>query len=67
MRTTIDINEKLLREARRLMSIRTKRKLVDTALRELVRQARLKQLSGMLGTTRLNLTQRSLHRMRSDG
>jgi len=67
MRTTIDINEELLREAERLTSIRMKRKLVDTALQELVRQARLKQLAGMLGTTRLNLTQRSLRRMRSDG
>jgi len=67
MRTTIDINEELLLEAERLTSIRMKRKLVETALQELVRQARLKQLSAMLGTTRLNLTQRSLRRMRSDG
>ena len=44
MRTTIDINEELLLEAERLTSIRMKRKLVETALQELVRQARLKQL-----------------------
>ena len=67
MRTTIDINEELLHEAERLTSIKMKRKLVDTALQELVRQAKLKQLAGMLGATRLNLTQRSLRRMRSDG
>ncbi|MEK7476900.1 MAG: type II toxin-antitoxin system VapB family antitoxin [Candidatus Coatesbacteria bacterium] len=67
MRTTIDINEDLLREAGRLTSIKMKRKLVDTALQELVRQARLRRLAGMLGSTRLNLTQRSLRRMRSDG
>jgi len=67
MRTTIDINDELLREAERLTSIKMKRKLVDTALQELIRQARLRQLAGMLGSTRLNLTQRSLRRMRSDG
>ena len=67
MRTTIDINEDLLREAEQLTSIKMKRKLIDTALQELVRQARLRQLAGMLGSTRLNLTQRSLRRMRSDG
>ena len=67
MRTTIDINEDLLREAERLTTIKMKRKLVDTALQELIRQARLRQLAGMLGATRLNLTQRSLRRMRSDG
>lgn len=66
MRTTIDINEDLLREAQKLTSIRKKRALVDTALQELVRQARLRQLAEMIGNTRLNLTQRSLRRMRSD-
>jgi Arc/MetJ family transcription regulator len=67
MRTTIDINDDLLREAGRLTSIKVKRKLIDTALQELVRQARLRRLAGVLGSTRLNLTQRSLRRMRQDG
>jgi len=67
MRTTIDINDDLLREAERLTAIKMKRKLIDTALHELVRQARLRQLASMLGSTRLDLTQRSLRRMRSDG
>jgi len=65
MRTTIDINDKLLHEAERLTAIRKKRALVDAALQELVRQTRLRQLAGMLGKTRLNLNQRSLQRMRS--
>jgi len=67
MRTTVDINDTLLREAERLTAIKMKRKLIDTALQELVRQARLRKLASMLGSTRLNLTQRSLRRMRSDG
>ena len=67
MRTTIDINDDLLREAERLTSIRMKRKLVHTALEELIRQARLRRLAGMLGSTRLSIDQRSLRRMRQDG
>ena len=67
MRTTIDINDGLLREAERLTSIGKKRALVDMALQELIRQARLRQLAGMIGKTRLNLTPASLRRMRSSG
>jgi len=65
MRTTIDINDNLLREAERLTSVGKKRALVDMALQELIRQARLRQLAGMIGKTRLNLTPASLRRMRS--
>ena len=65
MRTTIDIDDSLLREAERLTSIGKKRALVDMALQELIRQARLRQLAGMIGKTRLNLTPASLRRMRS--
>ncbi|MEK7767150.1 MAG: type II toxin-antitoxin system VapB family antitoxin [bacterium] len=65
MRTTIDINESLLREAERLTSIHTKRSLVERALQELIRQERLQRLGAMLGKTRLNLSARSLQRMRA--
>ena len=44
MRTTIDIDEGLLREAERLTAIGKKRALVNMALQELIRQARLHQL-----------------------
>jgi Arc/MetJ family transcription regulator len=42
MRTNIEIDDALMREARRLSGARTKREAVDLALRELV--ARHKQL-----------------------
>jgi Arc/MetJ family transcription regulator len=42
MRTNIEIDDKVLAEAQRLMGTRTKRETVDMALRELVaRQRRL--------------------------
>lgn len=36
MRTNIDIDDKVMREAQRLVGTRTKRETVDLALRELV-------------------------------
>ena len=38
MRTNIDIDEKLMAEAMKLMPARTKKQAVDTALREAVRR-----------------------------
>lgn len=49
MRTNIDIDDKVLEEARRLTGARTKRETVDLALRELVasyRRAGLLKLRG---------------------
>ena len=51
MRTTIDINDKLLKEAWKLVHPRSKRELVDFSLQELVRREHLKRLSGRLGRT----------------
>lgn len=49
MRTNIDIDDDVLREAQRLVGARTKRETVDLALRELVarhRQIGILQLRG---------------------
>lgn len=51
MRTNIVIDEELVRKAQRLTGIRTKRELVNTALRTLVRlneQSSLRKLRGKL-------------------
>lgn len=40
MRTNIDIDDEVLREAQRLVGTRTKRETVDVALRELVARHR---------------------------
>jgi Arc/MetJ family transcription regulator len=40
MRTNIEIDDALMREARRLTGVKTKREMVDLALRELVARHR---------------------------
>jgi Arc/MetJ family transcription regulator len=51
MRTNIEIDEDLIREAMRLTGITTKKELVDKAIRQLVslkKQERLRELRGKL-------------------
>ena len=53
MRTTLDIPEELLDEARRAASLTTKRETVISALQELVKKAKREQLRQLAG--RMNL------------
>jgi Arc/MetJ family transcription regulator len=64
MRTNIVIDDKLMRDALRASGLKTKREVVDHALRTLVRlsrQAEIRQLRGKLDW------QGDLDAMRSDG
>lgn len=51
MRTTIDIDEKLVEEAWKILHPKSKRELVEIALREIVRRDKLKRLIGRFGKT----------------
>ncbi len=63
-RITVDIDEDLVADAKRLSGLGTKKAAVEVALREYVRSRRLKQLRGMLGNFQLDLTLDELRRMR---
>lgn len=52
MRTNIDIDEDVLREAQRITGARTKRETVDVALRELVARERRLGLLELRGKVR---------------
>jgi len=49
MRTTVDIDEKLLSEAERITGESSPSKTVNVALRELVRRQKLRELSELIG------------------
>jgi len=55
MRTTLDIPENLLDEARRLLGFKSKTDTVVLSLRELVRRRRIDELKELLGSVRLDL------------
>ena len=55
MRTTLDIPEDLLDEARRLLGFKSKTDTVVLSLRELIRKKRIEELKEMLGAIRLEV------------
>ncbi len=56
MRTTLDIPEELLEEARRASSARTKREAVLAGLEELIRKSRHEELRRLAGRVNLHLS-----------
>ncbi len=55
MRTTLDIPEELLEEARRLLGFKSKTDAVVLSLQELIRRRRIDELKQMLGSVELEL------------
>ncbi len=49
MRTTLDIPQELMEEARALLDFKSKTDVVVVALRELIRRSRLNELKGLEG------------------
>ena len=67
MKTTVVIDEELLREAMEATGAKTKREAIESGLRELVRRKSLKALREELGTFDLDLSLQELGRRRSQG
>lgn len=55
MRTTLDIPEPLIEEARRLLGFKSKTDTVVLSLREMIRRKRLEELKDLLGKVRLDV------------
>ena len=55
MRTTLDLPEPLIEEARRLLGFKSKTDTVVVSLQELVRKKRIEELKSMLGRVKLDI------------
>ncbi len=55
MRTTLDIPESLIEEARRLLGFKSKTDTIVFSLQELVRRKRIEALKESMGSVRLEL------------
>ncbi len=66
MRTTLEIDERLLRDAMAATGAKKKRQCIELALQEVVRQKRIERLIQRLGKTPLTIDTDDLDRMRSD-
>ena len=55
MRTTLDLPENLLNEAMKVTQIKTKTKVIITALEELIRKSRISKLKSFKGKVDLDI------------
>ena len=63
MRTTLEIDERLLKQALALTKAKTKKELIHRSLKALIRQQRIERLLGRLGRFPLVLTPRKLAKL----
>jgi len=66
VRITIEIDDKLLKEALALTKAKTKKEVIHRSLEVLIRQQRIERLLGKLGRFPLQLTARSLTKLRAN-
>ena len=66
MRSTLELPDSLVAEARDLSGLATKREVVVAALAEFVRRRKIALLRSQLGKGDYDLTQDELERMRAD-
>lgn len=64
MRTTLDLDPKLLEEAQRELNLKTKKAVVEEALREAIATRRRRQFIDMIGKFELDLTPEDLRKLR---
>jgi Arc/MetJ family transcription regulator len=62
MRTTLDIPEDLIEEARQLLGFKSKTDTVVLSLQELIRRRRIEQLKSLMGAVKLEIDPRSRRR-----
>ena len=55
MRTTLDIPESLIEEARQLLGFKSKTDTIVVSLQELIRRKRIDQLKAMMGHVKLEI------------
>ena len=68
MRTTLDIPEPLIEEARMLLGFKSKTDTVAVSLQELIRRKRIDELKAMMGNVKLEIDlPKSRRRSRAQG
>lgn len=55
MRTTIDIPEELIEEARRILGFKSKTDTVIVSLQEMIRKKRIEELKNLMGAVELKI------------
>ena len=64
MKTSVEIDERMLDQARKILGTDTIKETIDESLRLVVRQRRLQDVVDMFGTLDIDLTPEKLRQMR---
>jgi Arc/MetJ family transcription regulator len=64
MRTTLDLDEKLIDEAKRISNGKSKKAVIEEALLEFINARRIEKLRRMIGSCEIDLTLEELRQMR---
>ena len=64
MKTTMEIDPRLLRQAQKTLGTQTIKDTIEASLRTVIRQGQLQYLAGALGKIPLDLTPEQLRRQR---
>lgn len=67
MRSTLDIDGKLLAEAIKLSGAKTKKEVINLTLGEFIRHAKLDRLKGRYAGNPILMTQKLLSKLRKNG
>ncbi len=66
MRSTIDIDEKLLQEAQKITGARTKKELINLSLKEMIGKKRREHLISLFGSSVLDISLEDVEKLRKD-
>lgn len=66
MRSTIDIDDKLIEKAKRLTGLKTKKELINISLKELIRKKKLEHLLSLYGKSPINISLNDVEKFRED-
>lgn len=66
MRSTVDIDETLLKEAKSLTQTKTNKELINLSLRELIRKRRREHLASLFASGAVDISLEDVEKMRED-
>lgn len=66
MRATIDIDDKLMEEAKKLTMVKTKKELINLSLKELIRKKRIEHLLSLFGKSPIDISLRDVEKFRKN-
>jgi len=66
MRSTVDIDDKLIEKAKKLTGVKTKKELINISLKELIKKKKLEHLLSLYGKSPIDISVKDIEKFRKD-